>query len=129
MHKGLHHVRIVREGARPWEIGCPYCSFIELQKNKENSKGKGKGGKTSRKTGAKSKSKSKKAATGKGKKGGLTDVAGIGDAIATQLQSAGIKTQADLAAADADELSGKLAKVSKKRIMGWQSTVQPQTSA
>jgi len=113
----------VREGARPWEIGCPYCSFIELQKNKENSKGKGKG----RKTGAKS--KSKKAAAGKEKKGGLADVAGIGDAIAKQLQSAGIKTQADLAAADAEELSGKLAKVSKKRIMGWQSTIQPQTSA
>ncbi|KAB3547399.1 MAG: DNA topoisomerase I, partial [ANME-2 cluster archaeon] len=127
MHKGLHHVRIVREGARPWEIGCPYCSFIELQKNKENSKGKG--GKTSRKTGAKSKSKSKKATAGNRKKDGLTDVAGIGDAIAKQLQSAGIKTQADLAAADAEELSGKLAKVSKKRIMGWQSMVQPQTSA
>jgi DNA topoisomerase-1 len=126
-HKGLHHVRIAREGARPWEIGCPYCSFIELQKNKENSKGKGKGGKTSRKTGAKS--KSKKAAAGNRKKGGLTDVAGIGDAIAKQLQSAGIKTQSDLAAADAEELSGKLAKVSKKRIMGWQSMVQPQTSA
>jgi len=126
-HKGLHHVRIAREGARPWEIGCPYCSFIELQKNKENSKGKGKGGKTSRKTGAKS--KSKKAAAGKGAKGGLTDVAGIGDAIAKQLQSAGIKTQADLAAADAEELSGKLTKVSTKRITGWQSIVQPQTSA
>jgi len=126
-HKGLHHVRIVREGARPWEIGCPYCSFIELQKNKENSKGKGKGGKTSRKTGAKS--KSKKVAAGKGAKGGLTDVAGIGDAIAKQLQSAGIKTQADLAAADAEELSGKLTKVSTKRITGWQSIVQPQTSA
>ncbi len=59
----------------------------------------------------------------------MTDVAGIGDAIAKQLQSAGIKTQADLAAADAEELSGKLAKVSKKRIIGWQSIVQPQTSA
>jgi DNA topoisomerase-1 len=119
MHKGLHHVRIVREGARPWEIGCPYCSFIELQKNKENSKTKG--GKTSRKTGAKS--KSKKTAARKGNKGGLTDIAGIGDAIAKQLQSAGIKTRADLAAADAEELSGKLAKVSKKRIIGWQSIV------
>ncbi|MDI9632795.1 MAG: DNA topoisomerase I [Methanolinea sp.] len=22
---GLHHVRLVRKGARPWEIGCPLC--------------------------------------------------------------------------------------------------------
>ncbi len=121
----MHHVRVVREGARPWEIGCPYCSFIELQKNKENSKTKG--GKTSRKTGAKSKSKSKNVSAGNQKKGGLTGIAGIGDAIAKQLQSAGIKTQADLATADAEELSGKLSKISKKRIIGWQSIVQSRT--
>ena len=26
---GLHHVRLVRKGSRPWEIGCPLCHHIE----------------------------------------------------------------------------------------------------
>ncbi len=25
---GLHHVRLVRKGARPWDLGCPLCSHI-----------------------------------------------------------------------------------------------------
>ncbi|MDD1718032.1 MAG: helix-hairpin-helix domain-containing protein, partial [Methanoregulaceae archaeon] len=25
---GLHHVRLVKKGARPWEIGCPLCHHI-----------------------------------------------------------------------------------------------------
>lgn len=25
---GLHHVRLVRKGARPWDIGCPLCHHI-----------------------------------------------------------------------------------------------------
>jgi DNA topoisomerase-1 len=25
---GLHHVRLVRKGSRPWEIGCPLCHHI-----------------------------------------------------------------------------------------------------
>ncbi len=26
---GLHHVRLVRKGNRPWEIGCPLCHHID----------------------------------------------------------------------------------------------------
>jgi len=26
---GLHHIRLIRKGARPWEIGCPLCNHIE----------------------------------------------------------------------------------------------------
>jgi DNA topoisomerase-1 len=26
---GLHHVKLVRKGSRPWEIGCPLCHHIE----------------------------------------------------------------------------------------------------
>jgi DNA topoisomerase-1 len=26
---GLRHVRLIRKGARPWEIGCPLCSHIK----------------------------------------------------------------------------------------------------
>ena len=111
---GLHHVSVVKEGARPWEIGCPYCSYIELQKNQKEKKSN----KTNRKTGV------KKTSAGK-----LTGIAGIGEAIAKQLQSAGIKTPDDLAAADAEELSGKLTRISKKRIMGWQNAIQSQTSS
>ncbi|RQD81225.1 MAG: DNA topoisomerase I [Methanocalculus sp. MSAO_Arc1] len=25
----LHHIRLVRKGARPWDLGCPLCSHIE----------------------------------------------------------------------------------------------------
>lgn len=25
---GLHHIRLVKKGARPWEIGCPLCHHI-----------------------------------------------------------------------------------------------------
>jgi DNA topoisomerase-1 len=25
----LHHVRLIRKGARPWDLGCPLCSHIE----------------------------------------------------------------------------------------------------
>ncbi len=28
----LHHVRLVRKGARPWEIGCPLCHHISSNK-------------------------------------------------------------------------------------------------
>ncbi|KQC05711.1 MAG: DNA topoisomerase I [Methanoculleus sp. SDB] len=27
-HHGLAHVRLVRKGARPWDIGCPFCNHI-----------------------------------------------------------------------------------------------------
>ncbi|MDT8357454.1 MAG: DNA topoisomerase I [Methanomicrobiaceae archaeon] len=26
---GLHHVQLVRKGARPWELGCPLCMHIQ----------------------------------------------------------------------------------------------------
>lgn len=26
---GLRHIRLIRKGARPWEIGCPLCNHIE----------------------------------------------------------------------------------------------------
>ena len=129
LHKGLHHIRIAREGARPWEIGCPYCSYIELTKKQKDKKGAkvGKGGK--RTTGKKGAKTAKKTKNKKAKAPELTGIAGIGDAIAKQLQAANIKTPKDLAAADADELSSRLAKVSKKRIVGWQRAIQSQTSS
>jgi len=30
---GLHHIRIINSGKRPWDLGCPQCNFIEWQKN------------------------------------------------------------------------------------------------
>jgi DNA topoisomerase-1 len=29
---GLYHVKLVRKGSRPWEIGCPLCHHIESNK-------------------------------------------------------------------------------------------------
>jgi DNA topoisomerase-1 len=28
-HHDLNHIRLIRKGARPWDIGCPLCSHIE----------------------------------------------------------------------------------------------------
>ncbi|MDH7593368.1 MAG: DNA topoisomerase I [Methanomicrobiales archaeon] len=30
---GLHHVRLVKKGKRPWDLGCPLCMQIETQRN------------------------------------------------------------------------------------------------
>ncbi|MFC1787468.1 DNA topoisomerase I [Halobacteriota archaeon] len=32
---GLHHLRIITKGRRPWDLGCPYCNYIEWQKSKK----------------------------------------------------------------------------------------------
>ena len=53
----------------------------------------------------------------------LTKIDGIGDAIAKQLEEAGIKTAKDIASADPEKLSLKLNKISKKRIEGWQASI------
>jgi len=117
---GLHHVRIAREGKSPWEMGCPYCSYIEWQKKQDAKKSK-KGGKKGAKSAGSKKSRTK----GKnGKKvSELTKIDGIGDAIAKQLEEAGIKTAKDMASADPEKLSLKLNKISKKRIEGWQASI------
>ncbi len=32
---GLHHLKILTKGRRPWDLGCPYCNYIQWQKSKE----------------------------------------------------------------------------------------------
>jgi DNA topoisomerase-1 len=32
---GLHHLRIITKGRRPWDLGCPHCNYIEWQKSKK----------------------------------------------------------------------------------------------
>ncbi|MDI6859785.1 MAG: DNA topoisomerase I [Methanocellales archaeon] len=32
---GLHHVKIITKGRRPWDLGCPHCNYLEWQKSKK----------------------------------------------------------------------------------------------
>ncbi|ATZ61025.2 MAG: DNA topoisomerase I [Methanosarcinales archaeon Met12] len=32
---GLHMVKIISKGRRAWDLGCPYCNYIEWQKSKK----------------------------------------------------------------------------------------------
>jgi DNA topoisomerase-1 len=35
----VNHIRIISKGKRPWDLGCPYCNFLEWQKSlKDNEK-------------------------------------------------------------------------------------------
>lgn len=33
---GLYRIKIINQGKRPWDLGCPHCNFIEWQKKIED---------------------------------------------------------------------------------------------
>jgi len=35
---GMNHIRIINKGKRPWDLGCPYCNFLEWQAKKAGDK-------------------------------------------------------------------------------------------
>lgn len=37
---GLYFIRIINKGKRPWDIGCPYCNYIEWLEKEEEKKAK-----------------------------------------------------------------------------------------
>lgn len=36
----MNHIKIINKGKRPWELGCPYCNFLEWQKSLKESEDK-----------------------------------------------------------------------------------------
>jgi DNA topoisomerase-1 len=95
----MYHVRIINKGKRPWNLGCPYCNFIEWEASKAQGETKGKE---------------------KTKKSDLASIRGIGPKTLEKLETAGINRPDDLAKASADDL-GKKTGIAPKKILEWQS--------
>ncbi|AKB31979.1 DNA topoisomerase I [Methanosarcina siciliae HI350] len=95
---GLHHIRIINAGKRPWDLGCPQCNFIEWQKTQKEEQAQ--------------QPKKEKPKT-------ITDIEGVGKATAGKLEGAGITSVEALAEADPIELA-KTIKTSVKKVKTWQ---------
>jgi len=95
---GLHHIRIINQGKRPWDLGCPQCNFIEWQKAQKEEQAQ---------QPKKEKPKS------------IKDLEGVGKATAGKLEEAGITSVEALAEADPVELA-KTIKISVKKVKSWQ---------
>jgi len=126
---GMNHIRIINKGKRPWDLGCPYCNFLEWQAKKAGDKADPAAGekKAARPAAKKAKKPAGKAtATQFGKKAaaesgdGLMALPGIGPKTLKKLTLAGIMTVPDLVRAEADSLAEKTG-ISAKKIMAWQS--------
>jgi DNA topoisomerase-1 len=95
---GLHHIRIINSGKRPWDLGCPQCNFIEWQKAQKEEQAQ---------QPKKERPKS------------IKDLEGVGKATAGKLEEAGITSVEALAEADPVELA-KTIKMSVKKVKNWQ---------
>jgi DNA topoisomerase-1 len=97
---GLHHIRIINAGKRPWDLGCPQCNFIEWQKAQQEEQAQ---------QPKKEKPKS------------IKDIEGVGKATAGKLEEAGITSVEALVEADPVELA-KTIKISVKKVKNWQTS-------
>jgi len=97
---GMHHLRIVNSGKRPWDLGCPQCNFIEWQKAKQEEQMK---------------------IPDKERPKSIKEINGVGKVTAEKLEEAGISTVKDLIGADPFELA-KVTKISIKKIKNWQES-------
>jgi DNA topoisomerase-1 len=97
---GIHHIRIINSGKRPWDLGCPQCNFIEWQKTQKEEQAQ---------QPKKERPKS------------IKDLEGVGKATAGKLEEAGITSVEALAEADPVELA-KTIKTSVKKIKNWQTS-------
>ncbi|WP_292374818.1 DNA topoisomerase I [Methanosarcina sp. UBA411] len=95
---GLHHIRLINSGKRPWDLGCPQCNFIEWQKTQQEEQAQ---------QPKKERPKS------------IKDLEGVGKATAGKLEEAGITSVEALAEADPVELA-KTIKISVKKVKNWQ---------
>ncbi|WP_410509793.1 DNA topoisomerase I [Methanosarcina hadiensis] len=97
---GLHHIRIINQGKRPWDLGCPQCNFIEWQKTQQEEQAQ---------------------QPKKEKPKFIKDLEGVGKATAGKLEEAGITSVEALAEADPVELA-KTIKISVKKVKNWQTS-------
>ncbi|WNY23095.1 DNA topoisomerase 1 [Methanimicrococcus hongohii] len=122
----MYKIKIITEGKRPWELGCPQCNFIEWQKKLEEDAKNGIVAETSaertkrikkEKAAAKAEREAKAANPAE-----LSDIKGLGTASLQKLNDAGIMTLSDFKSAD----SGKLSKetgISMKNIEKWKEVL------
>ena len=97
---GIHHLRIVNYGKRPWDLGCPQCNFIEWQKAKQEEQDK---------------------IPDQERPKSIKEINGVGKVTAEKLGEAGISTVEDLIKANPFELA-KVTNISIKKIKNWQVT-------
>ncbi|MDI9394615.1 MAG: DNA topoisomerase I [Euryarchaeota archaeon] len=95
---GLYHIRIINQGKRTWDLGCPQCNFIEWQKTQQEEQAQ---------LPKKERPKS------------IKDLEGVGKTTARKLEEAGITSLKALAEADPVELA-KTIKISVKKVKSWQ---------
>jgi DNA topoisomerase-1 len=100
----MSHVRIINKGKRPWDLGCPYCNFIEWQAKKASEQ------KTPKEN------------------DNLGRVSGIGPKTLEKLMAAGIKTADDLLEAEASNLASRTG-LSQKKIATWQDAARSQLAS
>ncbi|MDV0445909.1 DNA topoisomerase 1 [Methanimicrococcus sp. At1] len=122
----MYKIKIITEGKRPWELGCPQCNFIEWQKKLEEDEKNGIVAETSaerakrirkEKAAAKAEREAKAANPEE-----LSDIKGLGTASLQKLNDAGILTLSDLTAADSAKLS-KETGISSKNIEKWKEVL------
>ena len=102
----MYKIKIVTEGKRPWELGCPKCNFLEWeQKQKELEQEDPEA------------FRRKRAGISK-----LSDISGLGQVSLKKLNDAGIETIDDLISADSGALAEET-KISIKNIEKWKGAV------
>jgi DNA topoisomerase-1 len=95
----IYHVRIIAKGKKPWDLGCPYCNYLDWKS----------------KTPIKPKQKSRN--------NGLADVKGIGPKTLKRLNGMGIMSAKDLVKAEVQDLARHTG-VSEKKIQAWQEAAK-----
>lgn len=122
----MYKIKIITEGKRPWELGCPQCNFVEWQKKIEEDEKNGIVAETSaerakrikREKAAAKAEREAKAANPKE----LADIKGLGTASLQKLNDAGILSLTELSAADSADLA-KRTGISPKNIDKWKETL------
>lgn len=122
----MYKIKIITEGKRPWDFGCPQCNFIEWQKKVEEDEKNGIVAETSAERAKRIKKEKEAAKAEREAKAAnpteLSDIKGLGTASLQKLNDAGIMTLTDLAGANAADLA-KETGISLKNIEKWKEVV------
>lgn len=122
----MYKIKIITEGKRPWELGCPQCNFIEWQKKIEEDEKNGIVAETSAERAKRIKKEKAAAKAEREAKAAnpteLSDIKGLGTASLQKLNDAGVMTLADLTSADAVQLSRETG-ISQKNIEKWKEVL------
>ena len=122
----LSKIKIITEGKRPWELGCPQCNFHEWQKKVEEDEKNGIVAETSAERTKRFKKEREAAKAEREAKAQnpeeLSDIKGLGTASLQKLNDIGILTIKDLGGSDSSEVSRKTG-ISLKNIEKWKEVL------